>query len=156
MGFFDKSPAVAGGSPAPISRERIKQTLESQGWSYRVDPDGDISGGWEHGYFWFLLNGKQEEILIARGTWYPKLTPVELALASQVCEEWNRDRLWPKVYPRINDEGDLLLHAEHIVDYEHGLTDEQLLLHIGTAVNTGGQFFEHLNSVFPEAAAAQE
>lgn len=153
MGFFAKSPTPAGSGLAPISRERIKQALESQGWSYRVDADGDISGGWEHGFFWFFLNGKDEEILLVRGTWYPSLTAAELPLASKTCEEWNRDKLWPKTYPRINDEGELRLHAEHIVDYEHGVTDEQLLLHIATAVNTAGQFFEHLNTVFPEAAA---
>ncbi|MGC3956335.1 MAG: YbjN domain-containing protein [Propionicimonas sp.] len=156
MGFFDKSPATAGSGLAPISKERIKQALESQGWSYRVDSDGDIPGGWEHGFYWFFLNGNQNEILLVRGTWYPKLTAAELPLASQVCQEWNRDKLWPKVYPRLSDEGELRLHAEHIVDYEYGITDEQLVLHLTTAVNTGVQFFEHLNSVFPEAAAAEE
>ena len=153
MGFFDKPPGPIGSGLAPISRERIKQALESQGWAYRVDSDGDISGGWEHGFFWFFLNGEAEEILLVRGTWYPTLSPAALPQAAEVCQEWNRDRMWPKVYPRLNDEGYLRLHAEHIVDYEHGITDEQLLLHLTTAVNTGGQFFDHLNSVFPEAVA---
>lgn len=153
MGYFAKSPTPSGSGLAPISKERIKQALESQGWAYRVDSDGDISGGWEDGFFWFFLNGDAEEILLVRGTWYPALSPADLPQATEVCQEWNRDRLWPKVYPRVSDEGELRLHAEHVVDYEHGLTDEQLRLHLTTAVNTGCQFFEHLNSVFPGASS---
>lgn len=155
MGFFSKQndgTSVAG--LAPLTRERIKAALESRTWSYKVDSDGDIAGAWEDGVFWFLITGEQKEILYVRGVWDGRLSPDDLAGAERVCAEWNRDKYWPKVYPRITDEGKLLFNTEHIVDYEFGVSDDQLLLHIRGAVGTGCQFFEHLNEVYPAAAAA--
>ncbi|MBK7274508.1 MAG: YbjN domain-containing protein, partial [Actinomycetales bacterium] len=59
-----------------------------------------------------------------------------------------------KVYARINDEGQLRVISEHTLDYEHGLTDEQLNLHVNTGIATSCQLWERLNEAFPEAAAA--
>ena len=47
MGFFTKDVIPAPGRIAPLSKERIKAALEAQGWSYSVDADGDICGGWD-------------------------------------------------------------------------------------------------------------
>ena len=44
--------------------------------------------------------------------------------------------------------------SEHSLDYEHGLTDEQLNLHVNTGIATSCQLWERLNEAFPEAAAA--
>ena len=89
-----------------------------------------------------------------RGIWDGKLSPADLPQALEVINEWNRDRLFPKVYARVNDEGQLRVISEHTLDYEHGLTDDQLNLHVNTGIATSCQLWERLNEAFPEAAAA--
>ncbi|MFT4288436.1 YbjN domain-containing protein [Nocardioides sp.] len=154
MGFFAKEsgPAATGGL-APLSKDRIKKVLEDAGWSYRVDSDGDIGGGWESGYFYFFVHGDGAELLCVRGTWYGELTTAEFQRALEASNQWNLEKRWPKTYARADDEGDVRLHCELNVDYEYGLTDEQLRQHIICAVNTGEAFFDHLDETFPEAAA---
>ena len=154
MGFFTKPGESAASVLEPLTKARIQAALESKGWTYKVDSDGDIGGGWEDGFFYFFTTGRQQEILLVRGTWYPTLPAADYEKAAEIANQWNLDKLWPKVYARRNDDGDVRLHGEHIVDYEHGLTDEQLLQHLVTVISAGCEFFEHLNEQFPEAAAA--
>jgi hypothetical protein len=106
------------------------------------------------GIIWFFTYGNQSEILQVRGIWDGKLSPADLPQALEVINEWNRDRLFPKVYARVNDEGQLRVISEHTLDYEHGLTDDQLNLHVNTGIATSCQLWERLNEAFPEAAAA--
>ncbi|WP_125098354.1 YbjN domain-containing protein [Leucobacter chromiireducens] len=156
MGFFtkDSTPAVGGGDAlSPISKDRIKAGLERAGWSYSVDSDGDIGGGWEYASFFFFLSGKEEELLCIRGNWRGKLQAAELAKAIETCNAWNAEKLWPKTYARLDDEGFVRVHTEHNVDYEQGITDGQLDQQLLCAVNTGMSFYEHVNEVFPETWA---
>ncbi|WP_427871062.1 YbjN domain-containing protein [Leucobacter luti] len=153
MGFFtkDAGPAPsAGGALAPLSKDRIKASLEREGWSYTVDSDGDIGGGWEYGSFYFFLNGNSDEMLCVRGFWRGRLEEADYARALEACNAWNSEKIWPKVYVARDDEGYGRVNAELNVDYEHGLTDEQLTQHLICAINTSMGFFEHLNEVFPE------
>ena len=46
--------------------------------------------------------------------------------------EWSEQMVWPKVYVRIEDE-QVAVYTEHTIDYERGVTDEQLDLQL-----TGG------------------
>ena len=154
MGFFNNAKLEPTPELAPLTKERIKATLEASSWSYHVDSDGDIGSGWDHGVIWFFTYGNQAEILQVRGIWDGKLSPDDLPQALDVVNEWNCDRLFPKVYARINDERQLRVISEHSLDYEHGLTDEQLNLHVNTGIATSCQLWERLNEAFPEAAAA--
>ena len=153
MAFFtkDTSPTPAmPGALAPLSKDRIKAALESEGWSYSVDSDGDVGGGWEYASFYFFVNGANDELLCVRGTWRGQLAFSDFAAAAEVCNAWNADKLWPKTYARRDDEGTVYVHAEHNVDYEHGLADDQLRQHLVCAINTSMMFFEHVNEAFPE------
>lgn len=147
MGFFGKGTASV--SPATLSRPRVKLALEAEGWSYQVDSDGDIGGGWEFGTFWFLFYGKDDEILQVRGTWDGRLDPARLAEVERFAAEWNREKLFPKVYPRVADDGTVRVLTEHSLDYEFGVTDEQLRQHVLCGVNTGCAVFTALNEAFP-------
>lgn len=154
MGFFTKDSAPqagAGGTLAPLSKERIRAALEAQGWSYNVDSDGDIGGGWEFGSFYFFVNGNSDELLCVRGFWRGRLEEADYAQALESCNRWNHDKLWPKTYVARDDEGLVRINAEHNVDYEHGLSDDMLAQHLVCAINTSMAFFEHLNETFPEA-----
>jgi hypothetical protein len=65
---------------------------------------------------------------------------------------WNADKLWPKGYVRVEDDV-LGIYAEHTVDYEHGVTDEQIDLHLACGISTALQLFEHIDEAYPEQAA---
>lgn len=156
MGFFTKDTAPAGGAAralAPLSKDRIKAALEAAGWSYSVDSDGDIGGGWEYGSFFFFVNGNQDELLCVRGYWRGRLEETDYVRALELANEWNAEKLWPKTYIGRDDEGAVRVNTEHNVDYEPGLTDEQLAQHLLCTVNTSMAFFERVNEVFPEAWA---
>jgi len=154
MGYFTKPGESGAAVLEPLSKARIQAALEAKGWMYRVDSDGDIGAAWEDGFFYFLMTGQQSEILLVRGTWVGKLADADFDKAVELANKWNNDKLWPRVYARRDDQGTVRLHGEHIVDYEHGLTDDQLVQHIVTIVSTGNEFFEYLSGEFPEAAAA--
>lgn len=153
MGFFTKDTPDSrpAGGLAPLSKDRIKASLEAAGWSYNVDSDGDIGGGWEFGSFYFFVNGNDGELLCVRGFWRGKLEEADYAKALEVANDWNREKLWPKTYVARDDEGLVRINTEHNVDYEHGLTDEQLSQHLLCVINTSMAFFERVNEVFPEA-----
>lgn len=154
MGFFtkDATPAATpSGGLAPLSKDRIRHALERAEWSYSVDSDGDIGGGWEYGSFYFFVNGNQDELLCVRGHWRGQLADREYAQIVDTCNTWNAQKLWPKTYAVRDDEGVVRVVTEHNVDYEHGVSDEQLTQHLLCAVNTSMAFFEHVNETFPEA-----
>lgn len=51
-------------------------------------------------------------------------------------------------------EGELVgVYAEHAVDYEHGVTDAQLDLHLQCAISTSLALFESLDEQYPQEAA---
>lgn len=153
MGFFTKDdPAPAtGGALQPLSKDRIKHSLEQAGWSYNVDSDGDIGGGWEFGSFYFFVNGEKDELLCVRGFWRGELGEADFAKALETANDWNREKLWPKTYVTRDESQSVRVITEHNVDYEHGLTDEQLTQHLLCVVNTSMSCFEQFNEVFPEA-----
>ncbi|WP_124054265.1 type III secretion system chaperone family protein [Arcanobacterium ihumii] len=149
MVLFNDSEST--GTLPPINRDRIKQALDKLGCTYQVDDDGDILGGWEHGFFFFGITGNKAEILMVRGTWYGTLENSKLPEANDLVMTWNRETIWPKVYTVIDPDDNLVrVSCEHSVDYEFGLTDEQLRQHILCMVTTGSSLFEKLSMTFPE------
>lgn len=155
MGFFAKNsaPSAGGAGLLPLSKDRIKAGLERAGWSYSVDSDGDIGGGWEYASFYFFANGDDNELFCIRGAWRGQLEPEQLGRALEICNAWNAEKLWPKTYARVDDEGMVRLHTEHNVDFEPGITDEQLSQQLLCAINTSMAFYEEVNEAYPEVWA---
>lgn len=152
MNFFNKTPGSNQELP-PLSVARVKQILEENSTIYRVDEDGDVSGRWEDGVFYFLVKGEFQEIFHILGTWYGVLGIEDAQRARDLCHLWNSEKYWPKTYAITLDDGTVHLRTEHTVDYEPGITDAQLRQHILNAVSTGSFFFEKVAEEFPEAAA---
>jgi len=126
--------------PAPVTTARIGRDLSRRGYRFRTDDDGDITGTWDGNRFWFLLLGDDEEILQVRGRWAGSVPESARSAVLQACNDWNRERIWPKVYAR--EEGDALaLYAEVSVDLEHGATDGQLAEAVSCGLVTASQFF---------------
>ena len=128
--------------------ERIGLLFDAQEWKWQFDQDGDIASAWDRSMFYFRMIGKQKEIFsvfaIRRGL-IAREHRSELLLT---IEDWHRTYLWPKGYFR-EAEGDALeVCAEFTIDLEHGVTDEQLLVHCRCAIATTLQFFEEIDQRF--------
>lgn len=154
MGFFTK-PDAASASPAPqpLSHDRITAVLDARDMRYAVDDDGDIGGYWDGHLFYFFRMGGDQEYLQTRGRWNRKVGVDQMDRVVAVVNEWNASKLWPKGYVRSED-GFVGVYAEHTVDYEHGVTDEQIDLHLACGITTALSLFEHLDEQYPAEAAA--
>jgi len=137
--------------PAPLSTERVAQTLSRRGFSFSRDDDGDITGIWDGHRFWLMVTGEQDDVLQVRGVWN-RSVPLERRAALRLAvNDWNRDRLWPKVFYRAEEE-EIVVYAEHSIDLEPGVNDPQLDQTIACGLLTGVQFFAELDKAFPEPA----
>jgi len=145
-------PAGPAADLPQVSRERIAAILDARGYKYGIDADGDIGGRWDDHVFFFLLLGKDSEYLQVRGRWARTVSTDELGQVLVLVNEWNADRIWPKVYARLENDA-VAVYTEHSVDYEPGLTDRQLDQHLGCAISTSLAFFGSLDERYPEAVA---
>ena len=140
---------LAARRPSPLAAARIESYLVERGYHVAYDEDGDLTGTWDGDRFWFLLLGEQEEILQVRGRWHRTLPPHRRTAALLAVNDWNRERIWPKVYLRDEDEG-TALYTEVSVDLEHGVTGDQLGQLVACGLGTGVQFFAALGGLVPD------
>jgi hypothetical protein len=136
--------------PAPLTTERVGDDLARRGYRFRIDSDGDITGTWDGNRFWFLLLGDHREILQVRGRWAGLVPPGARLAVLQAANDWNRERIWPKVYTR-EENGGMALYAEVSVDFEHGATDDQLAATVSCGLVTASQFFATVAALTPGA-----
>ena len=140
--------------PWPLGIARIVDWFEDNGFSYFIDNDGDLGGLWRGRLFYFFMFGESSEILQVRGQWNREVSIERLEEVLEACNEWNADRIWPKAYVRVRDNGMVHVISEVATDLEHGVTDAQLdqLLHCG--LSTGSMFFDAIDEMYPDPAAA--
>lgn len=154
MGMFSRPDAAAPATGLErLTHQRIVEVLETQGFTYVLDDDGDICGRWGDHVFYFFLLGRDSEYLQVRGRWAREVEPSEIDALTAEVNAWNLDKLWPKVYVRVEGD-DVGVYSEHTVDYEHGVADSQLQLHLACGISTALQFFTHLDTLYPHAVAA--
>ncbi len=134
--------------PRPITTERIGSHLTRRGYHYRVDDDGDVTGTWDGHRFWFLLLGARKEILQVRGRWTTTLPITARLSIMQTVNDWNRERIWPKVYLR-EEAGALTMYTEVSVDFEQGATEAQLGQVISCGLGTAVQLFHAIGAQLP-------
>ena len=144
----------ADGVPTPLTVARIVEWFESNQFNYFLDNDGDLGGLWRGRLFYFFLFGDDSEILQVRGQWNREVAIERLADVLEACNEWNADRIWPKAYVRVRDNGMVHIISEVATDLEQGVTDAQLsqLLHCG--LSTGNMLFDAIDELYPDPATA--
>lgn len=159
MGFFTKQAAGTGGL-APLGKDRIKSVLDARGANYGEDNDGDIGGYWDGHLFYFFVTGQSGEYFQVRARWNREVPMSEWWKVLDLVNQWNTEKFWPKCYARAEklnkDDAEpsvIGVYTEVNVDYEHGLTDEQLDQHLACAIATSGSFFDFLDEHYPEEAA---
>jgi len=150
-GFPVPSPG-ADGVPSPLTVARIVEWFEANQFSYFLDSDGDLGGLWRGRLFYFFLFGEDAEILQVRGQWNREVAIERLEQVLDACNDWNADRIWPKAYVRVRDNGMVHVISEVAADLEHGVTDAQLgqLLHCG--LSTGNLLFDAIDELYPDPA----
>lgn len=158
MGFFTKS--AGGGGLILLSKDRIKAVLDARGANYGEDDDGDIGGYWDGHLFCFFVTGPNGEYMQVRARWNREVAMTEWWKVLDLVNQWNMEKFWPKCYARAEKRGTddaepslIGVYTEVNVDYEHGLTDDQLDQHLACAIATSGSFFDFLDERYPEEAA---
>ena len=138
--------------PPDVTPARIAAWMTNNQFSYFVDNDGDLGGLWRGRLFYFFLFGEKSEILQVRGQWHREVAIERLEEVLDVCNEWNADRIWPKAYVRVRDNGRVHVVSEVATDLEHGATDSQLSQMLFCGLSTGSMFFDALDERYPDPA----
>lgn len=133
--------------PTALSRQRIENYLAQHNYSFEVDGAGDLTGLWDGNQLWFVRLGSKSEILQVRGRWHRTLNGANRLSALRAFNDWNRDRIWPKVYLREEKAG-LVLYAEVSVDLEHGATDGQLQQYLSCGIATTTRVLNAVETMF--------
>ena len=134
---------------APLSVTRLADVLTRRGFTFSTDDDGDITGIWDGHRFWLMVTGESREVLQVRGVWNRTLPLSRRAALRLAVNDWNRDRLWPKVYFRTEDDA-IAVYGEHSIDLEPGVNDAQLDDAVACGLMSGVQLFGELDRAFPE------
>lgn len=145
-----------GGSaelPRPVSPERIVEWCEAEGFTYFIDSEGDLGGFWNGRLFYFLVFGEQDEVLQVRARWNREINIERLEEILELCNAWNTERIWPKTYVRVLDDGSVNVMAESGYDLEQGVTDAQLARLLASAIGTATMFFDAVDERYPDPAA---
>ncbi|MEP7765263.1 YbjN domain-containing protein [Sanguibacter sp. 25GB23B1] len=145
-------PDAGSTSPSPLSTARIVDWIKDYGYSYFIDSDGDVGGLWHSRLFYFLLFGPEREILQVRGQWNREITIDRVEEVLEFCNEWNTDRIWPKAYFRVRDNGMIQVYGEVAVDLEHGASDDQLDQVLACGLSTGAMLFDALDEMYRDPA----
>ncbi|MCL2423844.1 MAG: YbjN domain-containing protein [Micrococcales bacterium] len=150
MSYFATS-IGAGASLVPVTVDRLAEVLEAEELNFGYSEDHSRLGGfWDDHLVEFIFRG---DVLQIRAHWGRPLSQDHAAELLDWLNTRNSQWIWPKVYLEREDD-ELAVAAEHSVNYEHGASDEQLLLHVQCAISTSLGAFRELDATFPQAVDA--
>jgi hypothetical protein len=123
----------------PLTHEMIKSVLDARGFSYMVDDDGDVVGNFQGNLVYFFQIGEQREMLQVRAMVQHIFGMEDVVRLYEFCNSWNHDRLWPKAYTHVQDDGTVNVIGEVLADWEDGVTLDQLDQVMFCGIATGCQ-----------------
>lgn len=128
----------------PLTHERLEGLAEHLGVAYVSDDHGVYfeSDGIR---FQFWLHGPTKEILIVRTDLIDDLPPY--ASRKRVRDEidrWNQMACWPKAFTHFCTGGHLHVHGELSMDYNMGVTNNQLLRHSMLVLNHARDMYDNI------------
>lgn len=126
-----------GPCTSPLSRERLARLLVSEGWRGQYNDDGDFQFRVEEDVvICVMLRGPQDEVLNVTGLMMEPIPKSLLDEARFAIDERHRGHLWPQCFWTDNEDAEqtFLIGAHLAVDWEAGVTDQQLELQIEDAV----------------------
>lgn len=140
-------------TPQPLSNELIAAVLTARRYVFFTDGDGDIGGKWEENLIYFFRLGRDAEMLQVRTMAATVFTIDDVPALYAFCNVWNHDKLWPKAYVHVNDDGSVRVLGEVVADLECGVSHDQLDQLIGCGIVTGCQMSAAVAELRPGSAA---
>ena len=122
-----------------FTQDLITAALDARGFTYFVDADGDVAGNFQGNLIYFFRIGEQREMLQVRAMVQHVFGMDDVARLYEFCNAWNHDRLWPKAYVHVSDDGTVNVIGEVLADWEKGVTPEQLDQVLICGIATGCQ-----------------
>ncbi|SCG36113.1 YbjN domain-containing protein [Micromonospora inositola] len=123
----------------PLTGELIAAVLANRGYAVAADADGDLVGRGEESLIWFFRRGAAGELFQVRTVAAPRFGIEQVPDLYAFCNTWNHDRLWPKAFVHVADDGLAQVCGEVITDLERGVTPHQLDQLIDCGISTGCQ-----------------
>ena len=123
----------------PLTGELIAAVLGHRGYAVAEEPDGALVGRWERNLIWFHRRGEAGELLQVRTVVAHHFGIERVPELHAFCNTWNHDRLWPKAYVHVADDGSAQVCGEVTTDLERGVTPHQLDRLVDCGVTTGCQ-----------------
>jgi len=135
---------------APLSRDRVVAWLRSEKVHFFVDDEGDVGGLWDSSLLYFFVHGEHDEVLLVRSMWHREVSIERFEEVLELCNAWNAEKVWPKAYLRVRDNGKVLVHADITYDLEPGVSDTQLGWLLHSAIGTHLAFLSELERHYPD------
>ncbi|WP_262287407.1 YbjN domain-containing protein [Micromonospora sp. MA102] len=123
----------------PLTGELIAAVLANRGYAVTEDADGDLVGRWGDSLIWFFRRGTAGELLQVRTVTAHRFGIEQVPDLHAFCNAWNHDRLWPKAFVHVADDGLAQVCGEVTTDLERGVTPHQLDQLVDCGVTTGCQ-----------------
>ena len=125
-----------GGTMVMPTMALVQQLLDEFGLKHNIDEDGDLVVRWEKCSVYFFFYGQKKEILQARLYMNRRFDVDNRGTLALLLDEWNRVKLFPKVYTVLPDDGRVGICAEQTYDFEAGATRGQLKYAVGLWIDT--------------------
>ncbi|MGR6317942.1 YbjN domain-containing protein [Micromonospora soli] len=123
----------------PLTGGLIAAVLANRGYMVTEDADGDLVGRWAESLIWFHRRGADGELLQVRTVVGHRFGIAHVPALYAFCNAWNHDRLWPKAFVHVTDDGLAQVCGEVTTDLERGVTPHQLDQLIDCGIATGCQ-----------------
>ncbi|MFR9775481.1 YbjN domain-containing protein [Micromonospora sp. MS34] len=123
----------------PLTVQLVAAVLAARGYAVVQDADGDLVGRWAESLIWFHRRGADGELLQIRTVTAPRFGIEQVPALYAFCNSWNHDRLWPKAFVHVADDGLAQVCGEVTTDLERGVTPHQLDQLIDCGVSAGCQ-----------------
>src|SRR5699024_7568299 len=113
---------------APLSLARVEEGLTRHGYAYVEDEAHPeiLRARFDDYRFQFMISGDEHGVLQTRGRWSHSVDVSRKVEMIKLCNEWNMNRIWPKVYVRREAEGLLGVYGELAADCRAGALDSQI------------------------------
>jgi hypothetical protein len=137
-----------------LTNEMIMSALDERGFSYFVDADDDVAGNFQGNLIYFFRIGEQKEMIQIRAMVQHVFGMDDVMRLYEFCNSWNHDRLWPKAYVHIADDGTVSVIGEVVADWEKGVTLDQLDQVLICGIATGCQLADAVGALREDRPAS--
>ncbi|MCT1557858.1 YbjN domain-containing protein [Helcobacillus massiliensis] len=131
---------------------RITDALQRHGYSFVPDDEHEnsVRARFDSYPFTFMVTGEHDSLLLIRGRWDTMPGADQKLDCVRVCNHWNMERMWPKVYVRRENDEALGVYGETVMDFRFGVDDAELDHTITTALSTIITFFHNVEEEISE------